>query len=63
MFIFIERNQRLQDLEKVNQLESKLNFELTSLKNKIEKLNEDMEKIKNIDELKKLTEEQRKVKN
>jgi intraflagellar transport protein 74 len=58
--LIIERNQRLQDLEKVNQLESKLNFELTSLKNKIEKLNEDMEKIKNIDELKKLTEEQRK---
>ncbi|ORX78597.1 hypothetical protein BCR32DRAFT_294935 [Anaeromyces robustus] len=58
--LIIERNQRLQDLEKVNQLESKLNFELTTLKNKIEKLNEDMEKMQNIDELKKSTEEQRK---
>jgi len=45
----------------VNQLEAKLNFELNSLQTKIEKLNEDIEKMKNIDELKNLTEEQKKV--
>jgi intraflagellar transport protein 74 len=58
--LIIERNQRLQDLDRVNQLEAKLNFELNSLQTKIEKLNEDIEKMKNIDELKNLTEEQKK---
>ncbi|KAI9327036.1 hypothetical protein BDR26DRAFT_103857 [Obelidium mucronatum] len=51
--LMIERDRRLQDLEKVNQLETKLNAELKFLNDKIEKLEVDIKKVSNIDAVKK----------
>ncbi|KAJ3017081.1 UNVERIFIED_CONTAM: Intraflagellar transport protein 74 [Siphonaria sp. JEL0065] len=51
--LMIERDRRLQDLEKVNQLETKLNAELQFLNEKIEKLEVDIKKVSNIDAVKK----------
>ncbi|KAI8618335.1 hypothetical protein BC830DRAFT_1061535 [Chytriomyces sp. MP71] len=50
--LMIERDRRLQDLDKVNQLETKLNAELKYLSDKIDKLDTDIKKVSNIDAVK-----------
>ncbi|KAJ3132641.1 Intraflagellar transport protein 74 [Physocladia obscura] len=50
--LIIERERRLQDFEKVNQLETKLNAELEFLNDKIEKLESDIKKVSNIEDVK-----------
>ncbi|KAI8813561.1 hypothetical protein BJ742DRAFT_434024 [Cladochytrium replicatum] len=57
----IERDKRLRDLEKVNQLETKLNSELGHLKQKIVSIEAEMGKISNTEEVKKTAEETRQV--
>lgn len=60
--LLIERNRRLADLEKVNQLESKIGVELRQLKAKQTSLTREIGKIGNIEEVKRNAEEM-KVKN
>ena len=50
--IVAEREKRLMDLEKVNQLESKLHAELEQLDSKMVKMIEDRKRMENIEELK-----------
>ncbi|KAI9364869.1 hypothetical protein DFJ73DRAFT_353466 [Zopfochytrium polystomum] len=50
--LMIERDRRLQDLDKVNQLETKLHAELAHLREKIQKLEEDTKKVSNIEVVK-----------
>lgn len=50
--LLIERDRRVQDLEKVNQLESKLHAELDHLRGKIQKLEDDTKRVSNIDSVK-----------
>lgn len=57
----IERERRLQDLEKVNQLETKLHNELKSLRVRVKEMEDDTEKISNVEELKRLAEAQKRV--
>eukprot|EP00842_Homolaphlyctis_polyrhiza_P006414 jgi/Hompol1/6774/HPOL_005080-RA len=47
-----ERDRRIQDLEKVGQLETKLNAELLHLREKIKTIKADMGKIHNVDAIK-----------
>lgn len=47
-----ERDKRIQDLEKVNQLESKLFAELEQLNIKMSKMTEDRQRMQNIEEIK-----------
>ncbi|KAJ3121351.1 Intraflagellar transport protein 74 [Nowakowskiella sp. JEL0407] len=54
--LLVERERRTQDLEKVNQLETKLQVELKQLKEKELKLKEDMLKVSDIEKVKKDTE-------
>ncbi|KAJ3212909.1 Intraflagellar transport protein 74, partial [Clydaea vesicula] len=51
--LIIERDRRLQDLEKVNQLETKLEAELKALKSRQTFLNNEIKKVGNIEEVKK----------
>ena len=46
---FIERDRRMQDLEKVNQLESKLSTELDQLKAKIQAMSEDLRRLDDVE--------------
>ncbi|KAJ3379476.1 Intraflagellar transport protein 74, partial [Entophlyctis sp. JEL0112] len=58
--LMIERDRRLQDLEKVNQLESKLNAELVFLNDKIKKLETGIESVSNVEGAKREAEKMKK---
>lgn len=47
-----ERDKRIQDFEKVEQLESKLSAELNHLRQRIDSLNSNLDAIKNLDQIK-----------
>ncbi|TPX54840.1 hypothetical protein PhCBS80983_g05707 [Powellomyces hirtus] len=52
-----ERDRRLSDLEKVNQLEAKMTAELTHLRQKMAKLRQDLDKVSDIETVKREVEE------
>ena len=56
-----ERDRRLQDLEKVNQLEAKLDAELKHLRTKIKTFTDDLGKIPDIEVARKQAEEMKQV--
>ncbi|KAJ3412205.1 Intraflagellar transport protein 74 [Chytridiales sp. JEL 0842] len=55
--VLIERDRRLQDLEKVNQLETKLNAELKHLRQKISQQEEDLQRVSNVEAVKREAED------
>jgi intraflagellar transport protein 74 len=57
----VERDRRLQDLEKVNQLETKVQIELENLKSRKQKMTEELHHFSNIEEVRAAAEESKAV--